>query len=231
MIWALHGNLGSPTDWNGLRSELPDLEAVDLWKSPPTAFEPWASEFNHLVREADPDPILLGYSLGGRLAMHCATASGSPWKAAIFVSAHPGLRSDEEKEARLANDREWAQKLRTEGAERFLEAWNQQPVFDADEVPEQQLHVVNRNEVAIAQAFETWSLGLQKDQRPRLAESRLPQLWVAGEHDPKFRDLAEQAVSQNSGATLTVIPEAGHRAVHQRPNALASVIRQFMAKL
>tara|TARA_R110002096_G_scaffold91625_1_gene207230 strand:+ start:2812 stop:3507 length:696 start_codon:yes stop_codon:yes gene_type:complete len=231
MIWALHGNLGDCRDWDALRPNLPKLETVDLWAPPPLDFEKWAYQLNDLVSATDPDPVLLGYSLGGRLAMHCATGLDSVWKAAVFVSAHPGLTSEAERESRRKADHSWAEKLRTQGVEEFLEAWNQQPVFLADQASDRQTEVVSRNRTAIAQAFESWSLGNQTDQRPLLANADLPQLWVAGENDPKFCELAENAVSEIPHASLCILPNAGHRVVLEQPESLANEIRRFLATI
>ncbi|MEM1295741.1 MAG: alpha/beta fold hydrolase [Verrucomicrobiota bacterium] len=231
MIWALHGNLGSRDDWNRLRHQLPQIEPVDLWASPPSPFDQWSHRLNDLVSATDPDPVLLGYSLGGRLAMHCATGLDSAWKAAVFVSAHPGLTSETEKAARLVKDRDWALKLRNDGVEAFLEAWNRQSVFSGDPIPKEQSRIVSQHQNAIAQAFETWSLGRQMDQRDLLRQTKIPQLWVVGEKDAKFRDLAESATLENPAAALKVIENCGHRVIHERPDALASLIREFLSGL
>src|SRR5258708_3665465 len=98
MIYALHGVLGLASDWDFLKSRMHehDFEAEDLWKSfSGTDLKTWAEQKSqaliHQTSQGSGPRILLGYSLGGRLAMHLLLAQPKLWDAAIFISANPGL--------------------------------------------------------------------------------------------------------------------------------------------
>ena len=80
-------------------------------------------------------------------------------------------------------------------------------------------------------AFENWSLGVQGDLRPQLQTSGVPQLWVVGADDTKFRAIAEDAVKDIPNAQLNVIENCGHRVLLQRPDALARCVREFLSSL
>ena len=60
--------------------------------------------------------VLLGYSMGGRLALHMLSADGAArrWRKAIIISASPGIVSLTERRRRLDNDRRWAERFRME---------------------------------------------------------------------------------------------------------------------
>ncbi len=229
MIWALHGNLGSPRDWDEVGRHLPSLAPVDLWTPLPVGFEAWAGRLNGKVRGADPMPVILGYSLGGRLAMHAVLEPDSPWKAAIFACAHPGWPEDSPQRAeRLRQDQVWAEKLRTCGLETFVEAWNSQAIFAESPIPPRQLETLAKNRKSIARGFETWSLGRQKNLRSDLARCAIPQLWIAGENDAKFRGFAEETAALIPTAQVCILPDCGHRVLVQKPRELAGAVRDFL---
>ena len=110
VITCLHGFLGNPHDWDflrdaGLAIETPPLDAI-----PPRG------------------EILLGYSLGGRLALH-ALLAGAQYKRAIFVSTGLGIEGDDARAARRAADEAWARRFETEDFDSVMAAWNAQPVL------------------------------------------------------------------------------------------------------
>lgn len=236
MIWALHGNLGHPTDWAPVEHALGsdwNWEKPNLWEWPMLDFGPWAARLNDMASALYPKPILMGYSLGGRLAMHALTQATPPlWQAAIFISAHPGLAVDAhlERALRREKDEAWAASLRVEGPKLFLQEWNAQPVFAGEPISSRHEIALEMYQAPIEQAFEFWSLGRQADLRQQLLECAVPQLWVAGSEDKKFRALAEEAVEAIPHARLSVIPGCGHRVPLQKPRELAECVREFLLK-
>jgi len=233
MIWALHGNLGSPADWdavqNCLRGNL--FERVNLWAEPALNYGEWAKRFNSVASAMDPHPVLLGYSLGARLAMHASIAPEPVWQAAVYVSGHPGLTDDTARTMRLFKDLDWADRIRGGGAAAFLKEWNAQDVLADNPIAPHQEDTVRVYADRIAEAFEFWSLGRQADLRPGLARCEIPQLWVVGEEDEKFHELAVRAVDAIPSARLHVISGCGHRVPLQRPQELADCIREFLIDL
>ena len=162
--------------------------------------------------------------------MHAVTGLDASWEAAIFVSAHPGLTSEVERRERLERDEEWARMLREGEPRQFLNAWNAQPVFGGDSASDWQGLLVDTHREELARAFEVWSLGRQEDLRGKLAASGVPQLWVVGARDAKFRAIAEEAVSEIPMATLCVIPGCGHRVLLQKPTVLAECVADFLSQ-
>ena len=59
---------------------------------------------------------------------------------------------------------------------------------------------------------------------PVLKQSPVPQLWIAGERDPKFTALARRA----AGEQAVIIPRAGHRLPLEAPARLAESLQQFI---
>ena len=220
--WCLHGAVGMPADWRGIAKSLAGTgigsRAVEAWRfleNGPLPLESFGKTFNEDATNEvfrGNGRSLLGYSMGGRLALHALLEKDHPWQAAVIVSAHPGLENPEERTARRTADNAWATRALAGNWQEFLTAWNQQPLLGSSLPRDPQASsamILRRRE--IARSFVDWSLGAQRPLWDRLGEISVPVLWVAGENDTKFRALAERAVSLIPKGRLAIAPAAGHR--------------------
>ncbi|MDF1859330.1 MAG: alpha/beta fold hydrolase [Verrucomicrobiales bacterium] len=207
-ILALHGNLGSTRDWEAL--DLPGLRAVDLWEHSSLSFFEMAHEVATSLSGGMEKPILAGYSLGGRIALHAMAIHPDRWTGAIIASAHPGLSLVNDRAARRESDDVWAGHAREMPWGDFLRKWNEQGVLATGEASDDQLALENQRQ-SVALAFETWSLGRQDDLRRNLRGFTAPVLWVSGETDEKFRAIGEEMKDVFSRFEHFVIPRCGHR--------------------
>src|SRR5690606_15654912 len=78
-------------------------------------------------------PILLGYSMGGRLALYTALQYQNRFRALMLESASPGLHTEHERAARVMSDHTLASQLQKAGIEKFVSAWEAQPLFATQE--------------------------------------------------------------------------------------------------
>jgi 2-succinyl-6-hydroxy-2,4-cyclohexadiene-1-carboxylate synthase len=236
--WLLHGAVGAAADWRAfakrLAAEKIGTRAVDIWRfleNQPLPLEDFGAVFNaDAAGEVRSTPkILLGYSMGGRLALHALLENPHPWQAAVIVSAHPGLANPAERESRRTADAAWAARALTGNWHEFLDAWNAQPVLGTalprDERATAAMALHRRE---IARGFIDWSLGAQEPLWDRLSSITLPVLWVAGENDAKFLDLARRAVAAMPQARLAVAPDAGHRVPWEAEQWLARETAVFL---
>lgn len=224
-VFALHGFLGQASDWDFLQPhfsiETPSLFAPDA--PPATSLAQWASEWTSALPPGQ--HVLLGYSLGGRLALHALLHAPARFRAAILISTHPGLSTEAERAERRERDAVWARRFMNDPWADVVGAWEDQPVFG-------QTNRVARREDSYSReslrgALLGWSLGTQKDLRPELAElpPTLPLIWVAGARDGKFARLAEDASAIRGEARI--VAEAGHRVPWDRPDALCAILEEF----
>jgi len=207
-IQALHGMLGERGDWDFL----PEADAPDLWS--------WNCGFDRIELDAD---VVIGYSMGGRLALHALDQV----KAAVIVSAHTGLA--EGREERLENDLRWAAKVRSMGWQEFLSEWHAQSVFAGGGYEPDRSGLESRRE-EIAQAFDRWSLGRQEDLLPGLAETRIPVLWVNGELDEKFTCIGAEACNALPLGEHVVVEGCGHRVPWEVPEKFTQLIKEFLSR-
>ncbi len=229
MIWALHGNMGDVRDWMALDIE---VTSIDLWaelKDGPVRLEHWGETFAARVAQYDPAPILMGYSMGGRLALHAMAARPELWKGAILISTHPGLGSETERHTRVAEDEVWAMKARTIRWGDFLDEWNSQFVLKNGRASEHEWELEKRRE-QVATSFECWSTGHQRHLGGHLSACHFPVLWVTGQLDRRFNFLAEGMTGVLPDMEHVVIPDCGHRVLSEKPEALSALIQDFQKR-
>lgn len=206
-VFALHGFLGHPTDWDHLPFE---HHAIDLFQQPiANSLEEWAHTFNTQVAQLPGPHTLIGYSLGGRLALHALIDRPELWKEATLISTHPGLKTDEERQDRLQHDTQWANRFLTEPWDSLMDAWNAQPVFALDTPPSRLESTYNRE--TLAKVLTNYSIGTQKNLRTAIGGLPLSIQWMVGAKDFKFTQLASELTFAHPDSTLQVIEGAGHR--------------------
>ncbi len=230
MIYALHGAVGMAADWKRFAQEMNAVDMpvarVDLWQylaCCPMPIDRFGAAFNKEVHATD--PVLLGYSMGGRLALHALLNNPDKWSKAIIVSAHTGI-SEPECIPRQAHDAVWAAKVLKGDWDAFLAEWNAQGVLAGSEMLDRRkLHP--RRE-AVARSFRDWTVGVQQDLLERLHEITCPVLWVVGENDTKFLEVAKRAVSALPNGRLEVVSDCGHRVPWEKPIEFANAVQIFL---
>ena len=200
VIWCIPGFLGLQSDWD---------------------FLPWPHRALSMRHGQDDrrfrEDTLIGYSMGGRLALRILEARH--FGKAVIVSA--GLNTPDRQ--RRLRDAEWAQRFETEKWSTLMEAWNAQPVFGG--------HTVERREedydrAELARQLRDWSPAILPP--PRLERITTQILWVAGERDEKYVETGRRAVERLQDAELWVCPNAGHRVPWEQPEAFVARLREFL---
>jgi 2-succinyl-6-hydroxy-2,4-cyclohexadiene-1-carboxylate synthase len=199
VITALHGFLGAPRDWNFLRDagfaiETPPLDAI-----PPCG------------------DALLGYSLGGRLALHSLLA-GAHYDRAIFISTGLGIEDESARATRRASDEAWAHRFESDDWDAVTSAWNAQPVLAGPVLPRTRDDYNPR-------ALREWSSAVLPPVASRLNELTLPTLWIAGARDTKYVAEAHRAASLAPNARVAIVENAGHRVPWEQRAALIALLR------
>lgn len=189
LIWTLPGFLGLESDFD---------------------FLPWP----HSSRGGD---ILLGYSMGGRLALQLLQLH--PMQKAIIVSA--GLNAPDEERRR--RDETWARRFERDDWPALMRDWNAQPVFGG--------HALERREedydrAELARQLREYSPAVLPP--PELERIETPILWIAGERDAKYVEVAQRAVARLPHAELWICPNAGHRVPWEQPKAFVARLREFL---
>jgi 2-succinyl-6-hydroxy-2,4-cyclohexadiene-1-carboxylate synthase len=235
-VYCLHGFLGLPSDWDFLKvPPVASLEKVDIFQllSPSTGANmmSWAEAFNDQVSKKSEKRVLVGYSMGGRLALHSLVRNPSLFAGAVIISANPSPLP-EEREPRLISDETWAERFETDPWESVVSAWENHPVFGGKPIPFVRRESDFRR-ADLAGALRAWSLGHQENLTPRLSHLEVPILWITGEQDPRYQDIAKRVRAQVTSTPIefVTIPDSGHRVPWEQAEAFETHFSSFLRRV
>jgi 2-succinyl-6-hydroxy-2,4-cyclohexadiene-1-carboxylate synthase len=246
-LFCLHGFLGSAADWDAAvdaANPMQRVHAVDwltrygltasTWEELAARVNGWALAAAPVGPRAVAAPVaervLVGYSLGGRVAMHALIAAPAQWTGGVIIAANPGLASAAERERRLAADRTWADRFRAEPWHHVIAEWNAQPVFAGEAPPFERPDTPVAREAAVV-ALERWSVANQLDLRRALGRLTRPVLWIAGERDVTYAALMRECAALNPRFQYVQVPGAGHRAPWTSRAYFEKVLRDWLTAL
>jgi len=243
-ILYMHGFMGSAADWRPVIKRIDSSFrhlAVDLpghgrslnlpsYDAPATMTALLAV----LDKLAIGQPLLVGYSMGGRLALRLALEHPQRFKALVLESASAGLKSAAGREARRQSDRQIALELERSNYREFLERWYRQPLFggltqraDFDRLMEKRLR---NNPPELAKALRGLSVAEQPSLWDRLEEIELPTLLLCGERDEKYRQISEEMQRRNLRFKRVVIADSAHNTHFEQCGIFAREVKAFLDK-
>jgi pimeloyl-ACP methyl ester carboxylesterase len=164
--------------------------------------------------------LIVGYSLGGRLAMLASARNPGAFTGVIAVSADPGNAGDE----RTALDAQRADHIEGSGLGVFVDAWYQSELWASLRSHRAFAPMVERRRSASPEdaiwALRTYSSGLQPDLWDSLPKDLTV---VVGEEDPKYLAIGRQMAAR--GIPLHIVPTVGHAIPTEAPAVLAGIVR------
>jgi 2-succinyl-6-hydroxy-2,4-cyclohexadiene-1-carboxylate synthase len=247
----LHGFTGSARTWERLCADLalPDWRvlALDMLghgrSSAPEDAERYSieqcrSDILAVLLELGVqtgEAVLLGYSMGGRIALY--TAFSRFFRALILESASPGLADAQEREQRRSSDNALAASIEQEGVASFVEGWEKLPLFASQSnlplAQQEALHHqrLQNRALGLANSLRGVGTGAQPSLHAQLSRLDLPVQLIAGELDAKFCAIARQMAQELPHATLHIVASAGHTVHLEQPAVFAQLVREFCLQL
>lgn len=184
-----------------------------------------------MIADQGGEATYLGYSMGGRYLIHLALSNPELVRGLVLVGATAGIDDPHQREERARADRATGARIRDLGLLDFLEQWVAQPMF-AGIPPEHQFLVermentVDGLENSVIQA----GTGSQDPSWHKLHRLDMPVLVIAGERDDKYAALGERLRdSIGANAELALVPDAGHAAHLEQPEAFLTILRAWLA--
>ncbi len=180
---------------------------------------------------------LLGYSMGGRVALHGAAAHPERVRALVLESASPGLADPVKRQARAASDRALAERIEGQGLDTFVNYWESLPLFASQRrLPEsvradRRAQRLRNNPLGLANSLRGLGIGVQPSLWHRLPDLRCPTLLVAGELDLKFVNIARAMAQALPIAKLEIVPDTGHTVHLERPTEFDRLVLAWLSNL
>lgn len=229
-VIALHGFTGTGTDFQSIATHpdnpfsnwiAPDLPGHgQTGRKAPNHIPSFASTdegIQYLVRKSARPPILLGYSMGGRLALHYAINHPENISALILISATPGIADPILRNKRQSQDAQRAQFIRLNGSKAFAEQWEKEIILQSQSTIPIEIKAklqANRrvhSKTGLANALQELGTGSMPNLWPRLTNLKnLPILLLTGNNDTKFSKLAENMRTDLNNAEHSKVDNAGH---------------------
>ena len=232
-----------PRDWSSLAELLQPGIKVHAFDLPghgtrsmdsDATFESVAEEvYAHIDSLGLERPHLMGYSMGGRVALHLAVQHPGQFASLILESASPGILNDMERKLRREVDDARAETIRSIPLRHFLEDWYRQPLFSSlSNRPDLLLDLVDAKEGGnpewLALAVSAMSPGRQPSLWEVLPNLDLPAFLIAGELDSKYTKLALAMDEKLPRSELRLVDGAGHCVHAEQPDELAHRLRRML---
>ena len=197
---CLHGFLGSSQDWEGLECvaiALPyglDLDAMCLWL------------FENLKEKNILRCTLLGYSMGGRIALRFAILFPEFVEKLILVSTSPGLDDEGARLHRWESDLLLASRMREMTVSEFLKEWYQNPIFNGffrEEIVQTDISILSETLLMMSpgRVTSSWS---------HLSSLQMPVVVIVGEKDQKYIKIAQRMCGMIQNVSLRIVANVGH---------------------
>jgi 2-succinyl-6-hydroxy-2,4-cyclohexadiene-1-carboxylate synthase len=184
-----------------------------------------------LMAAAAPNPAAwLGYSMGGRYALHVALRHPRLVRRLVLVSTSGGIDDDAERESRRKSDEVLAHRVLAEGLGPFVRWWLERPLFSTLSAEAAAMESrLDGTPAGLASSLRHAGAGAQEPLWDQLGELAMPVLVVAGALDVKYVNQAGRLVAAiGSNAELAVLPGAGHACHMERPEAFWSAVTPFL---
>lgn len=253
VILLLHGFTGSSQNWQPLLPSLtphfqiiaPDILGHGRSASPsdPTRYHiaQVAADIVALLDLLDQhtsDPAhLLGYSMGGRLALYLAVHYPERFASLILESASPGLKTAAAREERRQKDNALADRIEQDGIEAFVGFWESLSLWDSQKQLPAEIRAqlrqqrLQNNPIGLANSLRGMGTGVQPSLWHKLPEITMPVLLLTGELDHKFCTIGEEMTPLLPQAKHVTLAGAGHTIHLEQPTQYSQTVVSFLKNI
>jgi 2-succinyl-6-hydroxy-2,4-cyclohexadiene-1-carboxylate synthase len=178
--------------------------------------------------------LLVGYSLGGRLALRAALRDPDRYGGVVTIGATAGIEDPAARSARAEADDRLASWMEAAPIEDVVAVWERQPLFaDQSEtlIEAQRPGRLAQDPRQLARLLRTAGQGVLEPVWHELLGLQLPLLALAGARDEGYTSAARQIAETAPNARAAIVEEAGHAAHLQQPERVAELVAEFRASL
>ncbi len=245
-VTLLHGFTQSGRSWREIISRMPegwkwvvpDLRGhgeTQTRHDAPCSMEACTADLEMLWDELGVERThLVGYSMGGRLALHVAARRPERVASLLTIGAHAGLEEDA-RAGRRQSDEALAERIEHDGVEAFVNYWGALPLFAALErrgpayVAEVRAERLQNHAAGLACSLRGMGAGVMEPLWDELGHLSVPCTFVAGQLDHGYVASARRLAATVPKGRSEIVPRAGHAVHQERPDAFARVLANHLA--
>jgi 2-succinyl-6-hydroxy-2,4-cyclohexadiene-1-carboxylate synthase len=196
-------------------------------------FSTWTFEerVEEIVAATGPGDALVGYSMGGRLALHAALREPGRLGALVLVGVSAGIEDRGAREDRRRSDESLAEWIERRSIEEVVDRWERQPVFETQlpDLRERQRHGrLSHDPRLLAQLLRSAGQGALEPVWDRLRALCCPVLLTAGEQDRRYASAARRMAAELPDARVRLVPGAGHAPQLEAPAEFVGLLLEFL---
>jgi 2-succinyl-6-hydroxy-2,4-cyclohexadiene-1-carboxylate synthase len=230
MVLFIPGFMQRGDAWRPVAELLPE-------RYPSVMLEHGESSFEGRLREiagAGAERVLVGYSLGGRLALRAALRDQTRYLGVVTIGATAGIDEPSLRTARAEADERLAAWMEAAPIEDIVAVWERQPLF-ADQteelIQEQRPGRLEQRPGDLAMILRTAGQGVLDPVWHELLRLDLPMLAIAGARDEGYTRAAKRIADLAPRGRAEIVEDAGHAVQLQRPGEVARLLEEFLAEL
>lgn len=240
-VTLLHGFTQSGRSWNEVISKMPerwmwivpDLRghgATQIRSGSSCSMDACTADLEMLWDHLGVERThLVGYSMGGRLALHVAVRRPQRVLSLLTIGAHAGLDPDG-REGRRLGDEALAERIEKGGVEAFVNYWGSLPMFAGIErrgpnfVAQVRADRLENHVAGLACSLRGMGAGAMEPVWDGLAHVESPCTFVAGQLDHGYVASARRLAATVPHGRIEIVLHAGHSVHQERPEAFARVL-------
>jgi 2-succinyl-6-hydroxy-2,4-cyclohexadiene-1-carboxylate synthase len=175
--------------------------------------------------------VVVGYSMGGRLALRAVLRDPRAFRGLVLLGATPGIEEDGPRRSRKAADDELADWMERSPIQAIVDHWERQPVFatqSPDLVECQRRGRMSHEPLRLAAMLRATGQGVLEPVWGQLHTLTLPVLAVAGESDDRYAQIAERMAREMPLGQAAIVGQAGHAAHLEQPDEFSDLLLDFL---
>ncbi len=181
--------------------------------------------------------VLLGYSMGGRIAYSFAAKYPEKILGMIIESSTPGIKDENEREKRKEADKLLANKILNEDVFSFVDYWLSLPIFkslknlDARLYEKLRADKISNSSLGLANSLIYTGAGNMRPVWNKLRYFKFPVLLINGKLDGKYSEINREASNLLPNAEHREVDNAGHNVHLEKPHEFIILVNSFLKKI
>lgn len=248
-ILFLHGFTGCAEDWFPVFEQIPDkynclaLDIIGHGKSDAPgssmhySIDSIMSQIKYVKDHLTQNKIfLLGYSMGGRIALTYASMYPEDVKGLILEASSAGIKNDEERQKRYEEDLKLAEFIETHTMEEFIEMWHDQEIFNTqrrfsnDKLKKIKKKKASGSKTGYANILKGFSTGIMPPVHDKLKKIPLKVLLITGELDTKFTGINARLAKRFFKAKHKIVRNSGHNTHLEEPKRFIEIVLNYLGQ-